>query len=127
MTSTRAASVRAMTYFAFCGTEPTSLPMNPSLSSRIISRATRAPWNGALPRPLKLLLAEELRAGNSIQHVAGSHRDPETVLLVLLERPFLRRSTPLPDEVRFRQMEAADAWPSEYYTESPKCVLASAA
>lgn len=101
--------------------------MNSISSSTSKTRVSRTQWNGALPSPLKLLLAEELRAGNSIQYVAGSHRDPETVLLVLLERPFLRRSTPLPEDVRFRQVEAPDAWPSEYYTESPKFVLASAA
>src|SRR5258708_12043495 len=99
--------------------------MNPTTCLNPKTRVPKAPWNGALPSPLKLLLAEELRAGNSIQYVAGSHRDPETVLLVLLERPFLRRSTPLPEEVRFRQVKAPDAWPSEYYTESPKITLAT--
>lgn len=86
---------------------------------------SNAPWTGALPTPLKRLLAEELRAGNSIQYVAGCGLDPETVLLVLLARPFLPRREPLPDEVFFRQVDQPDAWPAEYYTAEPKCVLAA--
>jgi hypothetical protein len=82
-------------------------------------------WTGALPTPLKRLLADELRAGNSIQYVAGCGLDPQTVLLVLLARPFLPRRGPLPEEVFFRQVNAPDAWPAEYYTEGPKCVLAA--
>jgi hypothetical protein len=91
------------------------------------SEDTNAPWTGALPAPLKRLLADELRAGNSIQYVAGCGLDPETVLLVLLARPFLPRREPLPEKVFFRQVNAPDAWPAEYYTEEPKCVLAAAA
>lgn len=83
------------------------------------------PWTGALPAPLKRLLADELRAGNSIQYVAGCGLDPETVLLVLLAQPFLSRRGPLPEKVFFRQVNAPDAWPAEYYTEEPKCVLAA--
>ena len=83
------------------------------------------PWTGALPTPLKHLLDDELRAGNSIQYVAGCGLDPETVLLVLLSRPFLPRRDPLPEDVFFRQVTAPDAWPAEYYTEDPKCVLAA--
>jgi len=88
---------------------------------------SNTPWTGALPTPLKHLLDDELRAGNSIQYVAGCGLDPETVLLVLLARPFLSRSEPLPDKVFFRQVTAPDAWPAEYYTEEPKCVLAASA
>ena len=120
-------AVRAMTYIGPAKSSSSFALMNFTLPLESIICAPKAPWNGALPRPLKLLLAEELRAGNSIQHVAGTHRDPDTVMLVLLERPFLRRATPLPATVRFRQPKTPDAWPSEYYTESPKFILASAA
>jgi hypothetical protein len=86
---------------------------------------SNAPWTGALPTPLKRLLADELRAGNSIQYVAGCGLDPETVLVVLMARPFLPRRGPLPESVYFRQANTPDAWPAEYYTEAPKCVLAA--
>ena len=86
---------------------------------------SNAPWTGALPTPLKRLLADELRAGNSIQYVAGCGLDPETVLLVLLARPFLTRREALPEQVHFRQNNEPNAWPAEYYTDEPKCVLAA--
>ena len=101
--------------------------MNNDSSSELPAHDSNAPWTGALPVPLKRLLADELRAGNSIQYVAGCGLDPETVLLVLLARPFLTRREPLPETVFFRQIEAPDAWPAEYYTEEPKCVLAAGA
>lgn len=88
---------------------------------------SNAPWTGALPAPLKHLLDDELQAGNSIQYVAGCSLDTETVLLVLLARPFLPRRAPLPDSVFFRQVTDPEAWPAEYYTEDPRCVLAASA
>lgn len=100
--------------------------MNTASSSDLLHDDSNEPWTGALPSPLKRLLADELRAGNSIQYVAGCGLDPETVLLVLLARPFLPRREPLPDKVFFRQVNDPDAWPAEYYTEEPKCVLAAA-
>lgn len=99
--------------------------MNSDAPAEISSNDSNAPWTNALPTPLKLLLADELRAGNSIQYVAGCGLDPETVLLVLLAKPFLPRHGPLPENVFFRQVNAPDAWPAEYYTEEPKCVLAA--
>ena len=114
-----------MTYFAFLGLGTTSLPMNPSLSSRLKSRVSQTPWNGALPSPLKLLLADELRAGNSIQGIADGGADPDTVMRVLLHRPFFRQPAALPTEVYFRPATTPGAWSSEYYTESPRCVLAA--
>ncbi len=99
--------------------------MNENTSPAISFNDSNAPWTGALPTPLKRLLADELRAGNSIQYVAGCGLDPETVLLVLLARPFLSQPGPLPEKVFFRQVKAPDAWPAEYYTEEPKCVLAA--
>src|SRR3954465_12969230 len=101
--------------------------MNYDSSSDLLTDDSDAPWTGALPTPLKRLLAEELRAGNSIQYVAGCGLDPETVLLVLFARPFLSRRDPRPENVFFRQVTADDAWPAEYYTEEPKCVLAASA
>jgi len=101
--------------------------MNSAAFPHISPNDSNAPWTAALPTPLKRLLDDELRAGNSIQYVAGCGLDPETVLLVLLTRPFLFRREPLPDKVFFRQVTAPDAWPAEYYTEEPKCVLAAAA
>lgn len=101
--------------------------MNNHSSPDLLPDDSNAPWTGALPTPLKHLLADELRAGNSIQYVAGCGLDPETVLLVLLARPFLSRRESLPDTVFFRQVTAPDAWPAEYYTEEPKCVLAASA
>jgi hypothetical protein len=99
--------------------------MNHDSSPDQLPDDSNAPWTGALPTPLKRLLADELRAGNSIQYVAGCGLDPETVLLVLLARPFLPRPGPLPEKVFFRQANAPDAWPAEYYTQEPKCVLAA--
>lgn len=99
--------------------------MNSITSQEISPNDSNAPWTGALPTPLKRLLADELRAGNSIQYVAGCGLDPETVLLVLLARPFLPQCGPLPEKVFFRQVSSPDAWPAEYYTEEPKCVLAA--
>ena len=99
--------------------------MNNVSSSDLLPNDSNTPWTGALPTPLKRLLADELRAGNSIQSVAGCGLDPETVLLILLARPFLPRREPLPEKVFFRQVEDPDAWPAEYYTEDPKCVLAA--
>lgn len=99
--------------------------MNNDSSPGALPNDSNAPWTGALPAPLKRLLAEELHAGNSIQYVAGCGLDPETVLLVLLARPFRPRHEPLPDDVFFRQVNSPDAWPAEYYTEEPKCVLAA--
>jgi hypothetical protein len=99
--------------------------MNYDSSSDLLPDDSDAPWTGALPTPLKRLLADELRAGNSIQYVAGCGLDPETVLLVLLARPFIPRPGPLPEQVFFRQAHAPDAWPAEYYTREPKCVLAA--
>jgi len=99
--------------------------MNSATATEISPNDSNAPWTGALPTPLKRLLADELRAGNSIQYVAGCGLDPETVLLVLLERPFLPRRGPLPEDVFFRQVKSPDAWPAEYYTAEPKCVLAA--
>lgn len=99
--------------------------MNSNTSPDLLTDDSNAPWTGALPTPLKHLLADELRAGNSIQYVAGCGLDAETVLLVLLARPFLPRREPLPEKVFFRAVNAPDAWPAEYYTEEPKCVLAA--
>jgi hypothetical protein len=99
--------------------------MNSDTFPEISADDSNAPWTGALPTPLKRLLADELRAGNSIQYVAGCGLDPETVLLVLLAHPFHSRREPLPEKVFFRQVNTADAWPAEYYTEAPKCVLAA--
>ena len=99
--------------------------MNGNASPDLLPNDSNTPWTGALPTPLKRLLADELHAGNSIQYVAGCGLDPETVLLVLLERPFRPRPEPLPDDVFFRQVNSPDAWPAEYYTEEPKCVLAA--
>ncbi len=99
--------------------------MNTDSSPDVLPNDSNTPWTGALPTPLKRLLADELRAGNSIEYVAGCGLDPETVLLVLLARPFLPRRGPLPEKVFFRQVSAPDAWPAEYYTEAPKCVLAA--
>src|SRR2546423_6685849 len=101
--------------------------MNTDSSPDVLPNDSNTPWTGALPTPLKRLLADELRAGNAIQYVAGCGLDPETVLLVLLARPFLSRREPLPDKVFFRQVTAPDAWPAEYYTEEPKCLLAAGA
>jgi hypothetical protein len=99
--------------------------MKSDISPDILPNDSNAPWTGALPTPLKRLLADELRAGNSIQYVAGCGLDPKTVLLVLLARPFFSRPEPLPETVFFRQVKSPDAWPAEYYTEEPKCVLAA--
>ncbi len=99
--------------------------MNKKPSPDLLPNDSNTPWTGALPAPLKRLLADELHAGNSIQYVAGCGLDPETVLLVLLARPFRPRREPLPDDVFFRQVNASDAWPAEYYTQEPKCVLAA--
>jgi len=101
--------------------------MNSDTFPEISPDDSNAPWTGALPTPVKRRLADELRAGNSIQYVAGCGLDPETVLLILLARPFLSRPGPLPEKVFFRQVNAPDAWPAEYYTEEPKCVLAATA
>ena len=99
--------------------------MNSDSVTEIPPNDSSTPWTGALPTPLKRLLADELRAGNSIQYVAGCTLDPATVLLILLERPFLPRREPLPANLFFRQVKAPDAWPAEYYTAEPKCVLAA--
>ena len=71
--------------------------MNSNTVTEILPDDSNSPWTGALPTPLKHLLADELRAGNSIQYVAGCGLDPETVLLVLLARPCLPRRGPLPE------------------------------
>jgi len=99
--------------------------MDDATSDDNLPNDSNTPWTGALPTPLKRLLADELRAGNSIQYVAGCGLDPETVLLILLARPFLPRREPLPDNVFFRQVNAPDAWAAEYYTDEPRCVLAA--
>src|SRR6476660_4898371 len=65
--------------------------MNSDTSPDTLPNDSTAPWTGALPTPLKRLLTDELRAGNSIQYVAGCGLDPETALLILLARPFLSR------------------------------------
>ena len=85
------------------------------------------PWTGALPTALHGLLHAELSAGNAIQYVAGTGREADTCLLVLLEKPFQNKPAQLPPDVQFHQVDDPDWWAAEYVTAGPTCVLACTA
>lgn len=101
-------------------------PMNTTSVICIPNERPKTCWSGALPAPLKRLLTDELQAGNEIQSIAAHNLDPEALLLVLA-RPFVRQPGTVQTDVRSRPATAPNAWPIEYYTDLPKCVLAACA
>ena len=94
-------------------------------STTITPTTSIHPWIQALPDPLRILLAEELDAGNSVQFVAGTGPDPRTAVLIVLAEPFRRQPAQVPRGITYLENEN-DWWASEYRTDDASSVLAAA-
>jgi hypothetical protein len=77
----------------------------------------------ALAQELRVLLEDELSAGNRV--VETHHGWPgQDSILVMLERPFIKKPDPLPPGVVFREVNDPHWWKAEYEHEGTRHILA---
>lgn len=87
-------------------------------------RAWRAaPALGALHPALRAILAAELAAGNEVAETGQGWPDPDSVF-VRLRRPFSALPQPLPDGVRYHELNDPHWWKAEVTTVSPRHTIA---